>query len=155
MNLLIRQKNGKYKGSYTVEAALVMGIITMVMAALLIVCFYLHDKAVLQAMTCEIALAGNNTVTEKEQQKVISDLKKKLNRNRLMGSRNTDKTVKADKKAVNAVCRSEFPVPGMTARFISNNKMKIEVSWKTEKVQAAELIRKIRGVRKLMNGGNH
>lgn len=155
MNLSKESGTGKYKASYTVEAALLMGIILFVMAALLIGGFYLHDKAVLQAMTCEIASAGSNVVTEKEQQKVIADLKKILTKKRLMGSRNASEKTKADQKTVSAVWQAEYPVPGMAAKFISKNRLNIKVSWQVEKVQAAKLIRKVRRVRKLVNGGSN
>lgn len=155
MNLSKESKSGEYKGSYTVEAALLMGIILLVMASLIIAGFYLHDRAVLQAMTCEIASAGSHVATEKEQQKVIADLRKILTRNRLMGSRNASEQTKSDKNEVSAVWQAEYPVPGMAAKFFIKNKLHIKVSWQMKRVKAAGLIRKVRGVRKLVNGGSN
>lgn len=153
MYFVNRVRNRSYKGSYTVEAAMLMGIIITVMASLLIMCFYLHDRAVLQAMTCEIASAGNNFATEQEQQKITAELKKILTKDRLMGSRNVSQKIDADNKKVYAGWQAEYPVPGLAAKFIIQNKLGIHASWEAEKVQAADTIRKIRGIRKLVNGG--
>ena len=70
-----------------------------------------------------------------------------------MGSRNVSQKIDADNKKVYAGWQAEYPVPGLAAKFIIQNKLGIHVSWEAEKVQAADTIRKIRGIRKLVNGG--
>ena len=60
------KKRAFWKGSYTVEAALVFPIILFVLAALLILAFYVHDCGILQGLACETAVAGSNYITENE-----------------------------------------------------------------------------------------
>ena len=47
------KKRAFWKGSYTVEAALVFPIILFVLAALLILAFYVHDRGILQGLAKE------------------------------------------------------------------------------------------------------
>lgn len=145
----------RWKASYTVEAAILMAIILTVMAALLFAAFYLHDRAVLQAGSCEIAVTGSNTVTTKEQQNVISELKKLITKDRLLGSRNITNQIDAEDTAVKVVWQGSFPIPGFTANYFWQGKLDIDVSWNSKKAQPANTIRKIRGVRKLINGGSN
>lgn len=62
------KKRAFWKGSYTVEAALVFPIILFVLAALLILAFYVHDCGILQGFACETAVAGSNYITENERE---------------------------------------------------------------------------------------
>jgi hypothetical protein len=125
------------------------------MAALLFTAFYLHDRAVLQAGSCEIVVAGSNTVTTKEQQNVISELKKLITKDRLLGSKNVTKQIDAEDTAVKVAWQGSFPIPGFIANYFWQGKLDIDVSWSSKKAQPANTIRKIRGVRKLINGGSN
>ena len=140
------------KASYTVEASFLMSITLFVLAALMICTFYLHDKAVMQAVVCEIASAGSNMATEEEQRQVTSDLKKNLTQKRLLGSRNLSGQVSTGKK-VSADWSGSYLVPGLAMEYFADNNLPIRVSWSSEKLRPADMIRKIRGVRKLISGG--
>lgn len=140
------------KASYTVEASFLMSITLFVLAALMICTFYLHDKAVMQAVVCEIASAGSNMATEEEQKQVTSELKNALTQKRLMGSRNLSGQVGTGKK-VSANWSGNYPVPGLAMEYFTNNNLPIQVSWSSEKLRPADMIRKIRGVKKLISGG--
>ena len=129
-----------------------VSITFFVLVSLLICTFYLHDKAVMQAAVCEIVSAGSNTATEGEQKKVTSELKKSLTKKRLMGSRNLSGEISTGKK-ISAKWSGTYPVPGAAMRFFSKNKLPVGVSWSSEKVRPADMIRKIRGIRKLISGG--
>ena len=41
--------NRQYKGSMTVEAAVVVPMVIFILAAVIYLCFFLHDRAVLQS----------------------------------------------------------------------------------------------------------
>lgn len=155
MDSMKRKDRQSYKGSYTVEAALLMAIIVTVMAALMIMTFYLHDRAVLQASSCEIASAGCNMATEKEQSRITESRKKMITKSRLLGSRNVSGQVNAADKQVKAGWNGNYPVPGMVQKFISKNTLPVRVSWESKKVQPADTIRKFRGIRKLVSGGDN
>lgn len=144
-----------YKGTYTVEAAILIPMILFVMVGLLTASFYLHDRAVLQAAVCEISSAGSNAMSDKEQKKAIDEAKKRIKEGRLMGSKNLSGKADGDQTKVSASYKAQYPVPGMAAVFYPQRNIQISVSWEKETVEAADMIRKIRGVRKLVNGGSN
>ena len=78
------KKRAFWKGSYTVEAALVFPIILFVLAALLILAFYVHDCGILQGFACETAVAGSNYITENERKAAANQVRN------LSGSGNGD-----------------------------------------------------------------
>ena len=143
----------KLKASYTVEASVLMSITFFVLTALLVCTFYLHDRTVMQSFTCEVAAAGSNMATSKEQEQVTSALKKSFTKQRLLGSRNVSGKVTTGNKKTSASWSGEYPVPGIAMKFLTGNKLSIEVSWSSESIQPADTIRKIRGIKKLINGG--
>lgn len=145
-------KRKKLKASYTVEASFVISITFFVLAALLICTFYLHDKAVMQAAVCGLVSAGSNTVTEEEQRRVTSELKRSLTQRRMMGSRNLSGQINTGKR-ISASWSGSYPVPGLAMKYFTGNRLPIHVSWKSEKIQPADMIRKIRGIRRLVSGG--
>lgn len=148
---LIREKK-PLKASYTVEASFLMSITLFVLAALMICTFYLHDKAVMQAAVCEIASACSNMATEEEQNRTAFELKKSLTQKRLMGSRDLSSQVSTGRK-VSASWSGNYPVPGLAMDYFTNNSLPIRVSWSSEKTRPADMIRKVRGIRKLISGG--
>jgi hypothetical protein len=94
-------------------------------------------------------------VTEKEQQKAVSELKKIITKDRLLGTRNVANQVDMGETSVEAAWQGNFPIPGFAAKFLLQNNLTVQVSWSSEKAQPAAAIRKIRGVRKLINGGTN
>ena len=140
------------KASYTVEASFLMPLIFFVLAGLLICTFYLHDKAVMQAAVCEVVSAGSNAATEKEQKQVIAGLKEAFTRERLMGTKSLSRRENTGKK-VSAEWSGNYPVPGLAIKYFSSDSLPVRASWSSEKIQPADIIRKIRGVRKLIDGG--
>ena len=83
------KKRAFWKGSYTVEAALVFPIILFVLAALLILAFYVHDRGILQGLACETAVAGGNYITENERKAAANQVRNQAGPERLMGSRSS------------------------------------------------------------------
>lgn len=55
-----------YQGSLTVEAAYLMPIIGMVLAAGILVLFYFHDKNIISSCAYETAVIGSTKAREKE-----------------------------------------------------------------------------------------
>ena len=57
------EKGGQdaWKGSYTVEAAVILPLTALILAAVILAAFYIHDRSCMQGMACEIASAGSKT----------------------------------------------------------------------------------------------
>ena len=154
MNQTKRKEKKGWKGSYTAEAALVFSMTFFVLAALLITVFYVHDRSVIQAATCEAASAGTNFYTAKERQKAAEKVKGQLQQNRLLGSRNLRGTVSVGNKNVTSGWSASYPIPGLAAGYLNGNKLQIKTSWKGKVIDAADTIRKIRGAGALLTGGD-
>lgn len=63
------EKKGVMRGSYTIEAAVLLSMITFVLAALILTAFYLHDRSVCQSTACEaprqeIIFSGKKTAVQ-------------------------------------------------------------------------------------------
>lgn len=73
----------KYKGSFTIETALLMPIIALVFVLSVWGSFYYHDKNILSSCAYEIAVVGSTKVREKEavtEEMLSMELAKQLNR---------------------------------------------------------------------------
>ena len=143
-----------WKGSYTVEAALVFPIILFVLAALLILAFYVHDRGILQSLACETAVAGSNYITENERKMTAEQVRNQAGPERLMGSRNSQGHVAFGSSEVYARYTAVCPVPGMVMRYLSGNQLKIAKSWQVHIMNPSGWIRKQRGIMRIRDGGN-
>lgn len=72
-----------YQGSLTVEAAYLMTILGMVLAASIIILFYFHDKNIISSCAYETAVVGSTKAREKEG--VDSDILVQAFRERIHG----------------------------------------------------------------------
>ena len=141
------KKRAFWKGSYTVEAALVFPIILFVLAALLILAFYVHDRGILQGLACETAVAGSNYITENERKAAAEQVRNQAGPERLMGSRSSQGHVAFGSSEV-------CPVPGMVMRYLSGNQLKIAKSWQVHTLNPSDWIRKKRGIIHSRDGGS-
>ena len=148
------KKQAFWKGSYTVEAALVFPIILFVLAALLILAFYVHDRGILQGLACETAVAGSNYIMENERKAAAEQVRKQAGQERLMGSRSSQGHVAFGSSEVYARYTAVCPVPGMVMRYLSGNQLKISKSWQVYTLNPSEWIRKKRGIVRSRDGGS-
>lgn len=146
-------KKNDLRGSYTVEAAAVVCITVLVLAALIICTFYIHDRAVFQGAACEAAAAGSNFMTDAERKAAAAAVKKKITASRFLGSRNLSGSVATGQKEVRAIWTAAYPVPGFAARYLSGGRLDIQKAWTCRIFDPADAIRKIRGVGELLTGG--
>lgn len=142
------------RGSYTVEGAVVFSLVFFVLAACLIAAFYVHDRAVLQAVTCEAASVSTNFLTAKERSKAAAAVKKQLKQTRLLGSRQLSGNASAGSKTVTAAWSASYPVPGIVMRYLKGNRLKIQTQWNGTIRNPSETVRKIRGAGALLAGGD-
>lgn len=134
-----------WKGSFTVEAALLMTMIIPVLVSLIYAAFYLHDGAVLQGIACEISAMGSNLAQEKDREDRLNRAKDQLVSSRLLGTGNKKISFELGENKISAAYSGTFAVPGLVMKFFNGNTLKIEKSWSRELYHPAESIRKIRG----------
>ena len=142
------------KGSYTVEAAIVVTVTMFVLASLLIGTFYVHDRAVMQGLVCEAASAGSNFATEEERKTAMQEVVKRINEGRFLGSRGLNGNAASGSKNVTASWNAEYPVPGFAGRYLAQGSLDIKRSWTCKIPNPADTIRKIKGAGELLTGGD-
>jgi hypothetical protein len=146
------------KGSYTVEAAIIVSLTIFVLASLIISAFYLHDRCVLQGAACEAASAGSIFATSEERSEAAAKVKNQVTASRLLGSKKLDGYATVGSKESKAAWSSSYPIPGFAAKYLMGNQLSISASWTCQILNPSKLIRKIRGVSDLvsdlLNGGS-
>ncbi|MCD8023088.1 MAG: hypothetical protein LUF30_08995 [Lachnospiraceae bacterium] len=147
-------KQSAWKGSYTVEAAAVVSITILVLASLLIVSFYAHDRAVFQSYVCEIAATGSNYATEKERTSAVAFANAQVTASRFLGSSSLSGSASAGEDEVTASWSASYPVPGFAVAYLADGELSISASWTSEIVEPVETIRLIRGAQRIITGGD-
>lgn len=143
------------KGSYTVEASIVVTMTFLVLASLILCTFYVHDRSVLQSLVCEAAAAGSNFATEEERKAAMQQVTERLNADRFLGSRNLSGSAASSGKRVTVSWSAQYPVPGFAARYLANGTLDLEGSWTCRIPDPADAIRKIKGAGELLTGGDY
>lgn len=154
MNKKIKQIDSRgWKGSYTVEAALIFGMTFLILASLLLATFYIHDRAVLQAMTCEGASTGSNFFKSSDRKEAAGKVKKQVKEARLLGSKNLSGTIGTGNKEVQASWKASYPIMGFAKRYFGKERLQIQTKWASKVLDPAKTIRKIRGAGEILTGG--
>lgn len=136
------------KGSYTIETALLMGILLPLFVAVIYMCFFLHDKSFLQSAAFETAACVSLHADEKnlDGNQALDGLLS----GRLLGTRDIQRQVASDKQKVIVSCGGNFVVPGMTKRFFGREGLKTETALTMSLERPSRRIRKIRGAAKVI-----
>lgn len=147
-------KKSYWKGSYTVEGSVVVTMTILVLAALILCTFYIHDRAVFQSMVCETASAGSNFATDSERKEAVSAMTDRLKASRFLGSRNLSGNAATGSKEITVFWNADYPMPGFALNYLSADDMTIQKSWTCKILNPADAIRKIKGAVELLTGGN-
>ncbi len=142
------------KGSYTVEASVVVTVTMLVLASLILCTFYIHDRAAIQGIVCEAASVGSIFSTEEERKQAAQEVIGRMEESRFLGSRNLNGNAASGKREVTAQGSAEYPVPGFAAKYLSDGSLEIHKSWTSRIVDPADAIRKIKGAGELLTGGD-
>lgn len=138
------------KGSYTVEAALIMSILIPLLSAVIYLGFYVHNKAVLQEAACRIVSAGSLNQTEGRASQAMEEIKQDILGSRLIGMSGVQGDV-SEGSTLNASFSGSFYVPGLIMRFFCGNRMEITVNKSMKSVQPVKTLQKIRSIEKLLD----
>ncbi|MGN0355009.1 MAG: TadE family protein [Muricoprocola sp.] len=138
----------KAKGSYTVELALLMGIILPVLVSIIYIGFYCHDQGFLQGAAHEAACAASLRVDDMESN--MSGVTEKLVKCRMLGTRNVAGTVSEDKKTAKISYQGSFYIPGMTRIFFGSSQIPMEANVTMTLERPSKRIQKIRSMVKVI-----
>ncbi len=133
------------KGSYTIEASLLMGVILPVLVGIIYMGFFLHDKSFTQAAAYEAAVYASLHADDKKTD--VNDMANRLIKGRLLGTGGVICQSSAGEREVKVSCRGNFTVPGMIRQLLGQQQISSEVVLSVER--PSKRIQRIRGVIKI------
>lgn len=132
-----------YRGSFTIEAALLMTVIIPVLTGLIYLGIYQHDKAWLlgrmQTTAVEMAVNKESSGTVKW--------------NGIIGGEQLTGTVSRQKNKVKAAVKGSFFVPGLVMKFFAGGRLSLDCSVEKPVIEAKKEIQKFRNLERLQKGG--
>lgn len=141
------KKEKKWKGSYTLEASLLMGPILAVLVFVMEMGFLLHDKAFAKCAAYEMAVCASLQADEKGQD--LNGAAGKLIKGRFLGTREAAYQVSCDKKNAVSSLSGVFSLPGMIRLFCGENAVSIDTKVILTAERPSRRIQKIRGMMKI------
>lgn len=143
------QGNQQLTASYTVEAALLMGILLPVLAAIIYMGFYLHDRGFLQgaaheAASCLCLKADDQTAN-------LMGAVEALPVGRTLGAPSISAQVNPQGRQISVVYEGSLQLPGMTADFFGQGALTVRSGVTLTVERPSARIQKIRGLHKVIN----
>ena len=135
-------------GSYTVEAALLMGIILSVLVSVIYLGFWYHDKSFLQSAAYETACTASLRADSSEWK--IEQAASALTEGRMLGTRGVQRQCENNKKAATVSFHGDFRIPGMILAFFQRDKLAIQEACTMTTERPSKKIQKIRGLIKVV-----
>lgn len=123
-----------YRGSFTVEASLIVPIILMMFAVLIYILFYYHDKNIMAGAAYETAVVGTER-QDCEEEELERYFQRRV-RGKLILFPSVQEKIQIEKESVTIVCRAR------------KKRMKIEVSMSARRTEPEKFIRNIRKIKK-------
>lgn len=147
-----RKEIYEMQGSFTVEASMIMGIVLMILVAILYASFYVHDRGVAQGIVCELAAYGNGLSWENTVEQQMEKRKKELISSRFLHTEGIKVTAAKEKDQVTAAFSGSFLIPEFVQPLFLEKEKSVEKTWKRAIYDPADTIRKIRGVKYMVEG---
>lgn len=139
--------------SFTVEAALLAGIILPLLLTLMISGFYLHDLGYMQGTACEIrALGRSMQVYENRDAFMAETLARRLKKS-LLWSKKERAGCSATQTRSAADLSASFRIPGFVSPWMGEGSLRLTAGGESAICRPADAIRKLKGVQTLINGG--
>lgn len=135
------------------EAAMLMSVLIPVFVGIIYMGFYLHDKALLEGAALEAVLyVSLHNVGDKND--IEAELRaENLIKDRLLGTRQIKSSVSMGKDNVTVEYDGRFPVPGLVISYFTGKVLRINVKKEYSLKRPGDTIRKVRGLRRLMDKG--
>lgn len=139
-------------GSFTVEASLIMGLVLMILVAIIYSSFYVHDCGVAQGIVCELAALGNTAPQDDDGGKELEKQKKLLVTSRFLNTEGVKVFASRSDTQVETSFMGNFTVPAFIGEFFTRGDLALQKSWSRTIYDPADVIRKIRGVKYMVEG---
>ena len=142
-----QKKNKGVPARFTVEASLLMLLIIPLLIALIIAGFYIHDRAYLQGVSCEMIAEGSNLQQYKNRDSLLKKQAAQRVTHTLVWSRSVQSNISCSEDSVSCICSGSFPVPGLTARLLDAQTLYLSQNAERRLLHPADLIWKIRSAK--------
>lgn len=143
------KKEMRLRGSYTVEAALLMGMILPVLVGIIYMGFYLHDRGFLQGAAHEAAAYAS--LQADNQSADVPGAIEALPAGRTLGVRSVSASAASGGRRVSVTYEGDLQLPGMTAGLFGQGALTVRSGVTLLVERPSRRIQKIRGVAKVIN----
>ena len=140
----------RQKGSYTVEAALLMGILLSVLVSEIYLGFWYHDRNFLQNAAYEAVCTASLRADDESYQ--ISEAARSLTEGRMLGTSALSADCQNTGNKATVFYRGTFQIPGMIEIFFQKNQLKIKGGCEISTQRPSGRIQKVRQMAKI---GHH
>lgn len=139
------------RGSTTLEASLLMGIMIPLLIGIIYLGFFLHDKALLQGAAIETAVYASLYKSGEEKKSLCEERANMLIRGRLLGIKAPRVSVNVDTSQITVKYEGKFKVPSMILKFFYNGSIPVKVQKVHSLKEPARTIQKVRGIQQLLD----
>lgn len=119
-------KSAWSKGSFTVEASLLMAILIPLLVGMMYLGFYLHNRAFLQGAACELAQIGLLYDREEDAIKAMEQRNRQLLDGYLPGGGSWTGSVSLERKEVQVTLRGSLQAPGMAVNLFLGDRLTMQ-----------------------------
>ncbi len=143
------KKNTQLCASYTVEAALLMGILLPVLVGIIYMGFYLHDRGFLQGAAHEAAACL--CLKADDQTANLTGAVEALPAGRTLGVPSVSANIGPRERQVSVTYEGSLRIPGMAADLFGQGALTVRSGVTLTVERPSRRIQKIRGVYKVIN----
>ncbi len=144
-----KKEKVELNGSYTIEAALLMGILLPLIVAIIYMGYFMHDRSFLQGAAYEAAVLASLQADEKGVD--LAGTAQCLTDGRTLGIRNISANFLSDEKCVQVNYEGNFQMPGMSRRFFGRDGIAVRSGVTLSLERPSRRIQKLRGMAKVID----
>lgn len=145
-------KDKRKRGSFTVEASLLMVILIPLIVSLIYLGFWLHDRTFLQGAAYEIAGAGILCDSRKEACKAMAAKKREVSQGMMFGTETVWCKLEEDEREIRVSLYAEVRIPGIAGPFFGKSRMRIRGETSFKRQRGTSAILKLSSIKKWKEG---
>jgi hypothetical protein len=144
-----KRGGGRMRGSYTIEAALLMTIVIPVLTGILYLGFYLHNCALLKCAAYETAVYASLYGEKEECRELVERRSRELISGRLLGTRGVSGNTLVEEDRVTVQYKGQMQLPGLVMRYTSGSVLEIKGSASLALLKPGSTVVRLRSLEKI------
>ena len=136
-----------YKGSYTIEASLLLPMILSIIVILIFLSFYIHDRCILYSIAYTAALRGSQVQSdEKKIFKEVEESSNELLESKLLITKNINTDIKISAKDIAVSYKGDFqrPIGTILIKNLGKKNIQINAIGTAKRMDSIQFIRECR-----------